>query len=153
MDEKIKEFSINKHSSDIKVFEISNEKVEVPSFSIVSTSFPDKSHGSDTNRVKSSNFEENINPFIVSADILNLIEKLAYTLQIHRIEKADFCRIFENTEKITFKDLQNTFVKDPFKFDLESSEKISKFLFGLTNLSDFVLISEIQAKFEKYSEN
>ena len=153
VDEKIKEFSINKHSSDIKVFEISNEKVEVPSFSIVSTSFPDKSHGSDTNRVKSSNFEENINPFIVSADILNLIEKLAFTLQIHRIEKADFCRIFENTEKITFKDLQNTFVKDPFKFDLESSEKISKFLFGLTNLSDFVLISEIQAKFEKYSEN
>ena len=84
---------------------------------------------------------------------MNLIEKLAFTLQIHRIEKADFCRIFENTEKITFKDLQNTFVKDPFKFDLESSEKISKFLFGLTNLSDFVLISEIQAKFEKYSEN
>ena len=26
-------------------------------------------------------------------------------------------------------------------------------MFGLTNLSDFVLISEIQAKFEKYSEN
>ena len=95
---------------------------------------------------------------ITKSDIQEILNNFCLILQIHRIEKSDFFKLFSGKKILNIEDISNLLQNDPFKFSKNDSDIFSRYLiepfneYYEENIEQSTL-AHVCKKFERNSED